>query len=71
MKIQAFMGTHDLCDTDAALYQLSQKANWELVIMLVPSSNDYEYMKVVYLNCGLRCEYESNLHSNVYLSLEL
>ena len=77
MKIQAFMGTHDLCDTDAALYQLSQQANWELVIMLVPSKlvkwwiNDYEYMKVVYLNCGLRCEYESNLHSNVYLSLEL
>ena len=32
-----FMGTHDLCDTDAALYQLSQQANWELVIMLVPS----------------------------------
>ena len=26
--------THDLCDTGAALYQLSQQANWELVIML-------------------------------------
>ena len=29
--------THDLCDTGAALYQLSQQANWELVIMLVPN----------------------------------
>ena len=26
--------THDLCDTDAALNQLSQQANWELMIML-------------------------------------
>ena len=26
--------THDLCDTGAALFQLSQQANWELVIML-------------------------------------
>ena len=27
--------THDLCDTSAALYQqLSQQANWKLVIML-------------------------------------
>ena len=23
--------THNLCDTGAALYQLSQQANWELV----------------------------------------
>ena len=31
--------THDLCDTVAALYQLSWQANWELVIitMLVPN----------------------------------
>ena len=29
--------THDLCDTGAALYQLSQQANWELAIMLVPN----------------------------------
>ena len=27
--------THDLCDTGAALYQLSQQANWELVMMVV------------------------------------
>ena len=26
--------THDLCDTGAVLYQLSQQANWEVVIML-------------------------------------
>ena len=25
--------THDLCDTDAVLYQLSYQANWELVIV--------------------------------------
>ena len=25
-----------LCDTSAALYQLSSQGNWELVIMLVP-----------------------------------
>ena len=43
--------------------------------MLIPNKpvkwqiNDYEYMKFVYLNCGLICEYESDLHSNVYLSL--
>ena len=27
--------THDLCDTGAALYQLSCQANWELVIQRV------------------------------------
>ena len=27
--------THDLCDTVAALYQLSQQANWELVMTVV------------------------------------
>ena len=27
--------THDLCDTGAALYQLSYRANWELVFRLV------------------------------------
>ena len=25
--------THDLCGTSAALYQLSQQANWKLVLM--------------------------------------
>ena len=27
--------TYDLCDTGAALYQLSKQANWELAMMLV------------------------------------
>ena len=27
--------THDLCDTGAALYQLSYQANWELAILWV------------------------------------
>ena len=27
--------THNLCDTSAALYQLSQQANWEMVMMVV------------------------------------
>ena len=27
--------THDLCDTDAVLYQLSYQANWEMVILRV------------------------------------
>ena len=34
--------THDLCDTGAALYQLSYQANWELVIQwscFVPSES--------------------------------
>ena len=29
--------TQDQCNTAAALYQLSQQPNWELVIMLVPN----------------------------------
>ena len=35
--------THDLCDTGAALYQLSQQAHWELVIMLVPKNREVDY----------------------------
>ena len=27
------IGTHDLCDTSAVLYQLSYEANWELVTL--------------------------------------
>ena len=27
------IGTHDLCDTGAVLYQLNYQANWELVIV--------------------------------------
>ena len=27
--------THDLCDTDAVLYQLSYQGNWELVIVWI------------------------------------
>ena len=31
--------------------------------------NECEYMEIIYVNCGLRCEYESDLHSNEhYLS---
>jgi len=29
------IGTHDLCDTGAMLYQLSYQANWELVTLWV------------------------------------
>ena len=29
--------THDLCDTDTALYQLNLQANWELVYVLGPN----------------------------------
>ena len=47
--------THHLCDTDAALYQLSWQANQELVIILVPNKpskwcvNDCKYMKIIYM----------------------
>ena len=45
--------TQDQCSTGAALYQLSQQANWELVIMLVPNKpskwwiSDCKYMKII------------------------
>ena len=29
------MGTHDLCDTGAVLYQLNYQANWELATLRV------------------------------------
>ena len=29
------ISTHDLCDTNAVLYQLSYQANWELVMLWV------------------------------------
>ena len=32
--------THDLCDTGAVLHQLSQQANWELVIMFIRAKNE-------------------------------
>ena len=59
--------THDPCDTGAVVYQL---ANWELVIMLVRIEpvkwwiNDCEYVKMIYVNCGIRNEYESDLCRN-------
>ena len=37
-QIDTLMGrylAYNICDTGAALYQLSQQANWELVMMLV------------------------------------
>ena len=34
VEIRPEIWTHDLCDTDVAFYQLSQQANWELMIML-------------------------------------
>ena len=30
------IGTLEICDTGATLYQLSQQANWEQVVELVP-----------------------------------
>ena len=52
--------THDLCDTGtgAVLYQLSNQANWELVILWVGKKPvDDEYMpmniwNIICLNCG-------------------
>ena len=36
-KFKPVRRTHDPYDTGAALYQPSQQANWELVIMMVPN----------------------------------
>ena len=52
--------TLDLCDTSAALYQLSQQAIWEQVVELVhykPVKEwwwSFEYMKIIYVNCGVK-----------------
>ena len=52
--------TLDLCDTSAVLYQLSWQANWEQVVELVcykPMKGwwwNYEYMKIIYVNCGVK-----------------
>ena len=40
--------TLDLCDTSAALYQLSKQANWEQVVELVR----YETCRNCVYNCG-------------------
>ena len=39
--------THDFCDTGATLYQLSQRANWELVIMLDPNKPFIYFIPIV------------------------
>ena len=46
--------TYDLCDTGAVFYQLSQQANWELIIMLVLNErvNWCECMNIIDVNGG-------------------
>ena len=47
-RYMKFIYFHDLCDTGAALYQLSSQANWELVNML--GSNFISSLRCKYMN---------------------
>ena len=52
--------TLELCDTGAALYQLSERANWEQVVELVRYKPEkgwwwsYKHMKIIYVNRGMK-----------------
>ena len=63
---------HDLCDTGAALYQLSYQANWELMIILdlnKPSKwwimirDDF---KMWHKRCSHWCSYQIMMSSVIY-----
>ena len=68
----------ELCDTGAALYQLSEQANWGQVVELVrykPPKRWWwscEYMKMIYVNCGVKNyekkDYRSDIHTFCRLS---
>ena len=58
-----------LCDTGAALYQLSQQANCEQVVELVRYKPvkvwwwGYEYMEIIHENCGVKNYMKEDLRS--------
>ena len=65
----------DRGDTVAALYQLTEQANWNSSLCWFPNKpvewceNDCRDMKIIHVNCGQRNERESDLRSNEhYLS---
>ena len=47
--------THDLCNTDAELYQLSEQTNWELVIMLGPNKPSKWWIVIVDIRKSYMC----------------
>ena len=79
--LQYGIWTHDLCDTGAALYQLSQQANWELVIMLfihhftglfmggsLLRAHFFTTAQVVHITARITFIHVLNRSSNIWLS---